>query len=450
MNTCITLTKIKIDWSIFTVIVSAVCSMVLFYPGFMSPDSAYQWYQVRSGIWDNVHPVIMTLLWALTNKVIPGPGGLFLLQTLFYWLGVWFLATGLFQKQTHRVAAILLIGCCPPLWAISSYLWKDTWLMVLSLWAAAFLVHDVSSPKRIFRMLALLCLFLACSFRHNAPPLILPLLWYLAGKESFGTGITRRVFITGVVFVIIVGIATLPNKLSGVIQRQVWPVTMIWDLCTVSIAKQKMLLPNQIISGDLKLTELSSVTLPIAAAPVFSLGKIKDPVNQHYTAKEVGAVWSAWWQMIGAYPLAYLSHRLHVSSLLFGFNVKERPAHVVMVPTLYNCCGNPEIKSNFPLAIVIWYVFIVVMIYSSIFSVWLYGLLAFVGILVSIWRKQKILNLSWHLLVSAFFYAAPLTIVSPGADFRFVLWPVLAFIIVFALEVFRNQKADRGKQQSEK
>lgn len=414
--------------------------MVLFYPGFMSIDSAYQWYQVRSGAWDNVHPVIMTLLWSLTNTVKPGPGGLFLLQILLYWLGVWFLARGLFQKQTHRVAAILLIGCCPPLWAISSYLWKDTWLMVLLLWAAAFLVHDAYSPKRVFRILALLCLLLACSFRHNAPPLILPFLWYLVGRESFGIGRARRFLITGVAFVVIVSIAILPNNLPGVIKRQVWPVTMIWDLCTVSVAKQKILLPNQIISGDLKLSELSSVTLPIAAAPVFSLGKIKDPTQENYTPEEARAVRSAWWRMIRTYPLDYLSHRLHVSLLLFGFNIKERPASLVMMPALINCCGNPEIKAKHPYAIDTWYGFIHEMIYSPIFSVWLYGLLALAGILVSVRRKRKILTLSWILIASAFFYAVPLTIVSPGIDFRFVLWPILAFIIVFILEVFGNPK----------
>lgn len=116
-----------------------------------------------------------------------------------------------------------------------------------------------------------------------------------------------------------------------------------------------------------------------------------------------------------------------------------------MAPALIHCCGNPEIKSNFPHAIDVWYDFIEAMIYSPIFSVWLYGLLAFVGVLVSIWQKRKVLSLSWSLLASAFFYVAPLTIVSPGVDFRFVLWPILAFIIVFTLEVFRNQKIDWGK-----
>jgi hypothetical protein len=450
INPYIYIALLKIDGAFVTAIISSICSILLFYPGFMSPDSAYQWYQVRSGVWDNVHPVIMTLLWSATNTIKPGPGGLFILQTLVYWLGVWFLATGLFQKQGHRVAAILLIGYCPPLWALSSYLWKDVWMMVLSLWATGFLVHDLHSPKRVFRILALLCLILACSFRYNALPLILPFLWYLIGREGFRIGIARHFLITGIVFVIIAFIAILPNHLPGVIKRQVWPVTMIWDLCTVSVKEQKILLPGQIIFGDLKLSELSNATLPIAAAPVFSLGKIKDPTQVSYTSEENRVLRSAWWQMIKEHPLNYLLHRLHVSSLLFGFNTKERPASIVMTPALTNCCGNPEIKAKHPYAIKIWYVFIYVMMYTPIFSVWLYGLLAFAGMLLSIWRKQKISILSWSLLASAFLYAAPLIIVSPGIDFRFVLWPILAFIIVFILEVFGNQKIiNRDKQKPE-
>src|SRR5699024_4933755 len=119
-----------------------------------------------------------------------------------------------------------------------------------------FLVHDAYSPKRVFRILALLCLILASSFRYNALPLVLPFLWYLIGIENLGPGIVRRFFATGLAFIIIVVIALLPNNFPGVIKRQVWPVTMIWDLCTVSVAKQQILLPNQITAGNLELSEL--------------------------------------------------------------------------------------------------------------------------------------------------------------------------------------------------
>lgn len=167
-------------------------------------------------------------------------------------------------------------------------------MIVLLLWSAAFLVHDIYSPKRVFRILALPCLILACSFRHNALPLILPFLWYLIGKENLVRGAARRFLITSVTFVISVFIAILPNNLPGVIKCQVWPVTMILDLCTVSMAKQQILLPRQITAGNLELSELSKVTLPITAAPVFSLGKIKYPTQVNYTPEEASALGGAW------------------------------------------------------------------------------------------------------------------------------------------------------------
>ena len=52
----------------------------VFWPGYMSWDSAYQWWQARHDQFDSVHPPLLAMIWQLTDRVVEGPGGMFALQ----------------------------------------------------------------------------------------------------------------------------------------------------------------------------------------------------------------------------------------------------------------------------------------------------------------------------------------------------------------------------------
>ena len=67
-------------------VAGAVLTGWIFYPGYLSFDSAYQWWQARHQIVDTSHPPVMTWIWSLTDHLVPGPGGYFLFQ-----LGVYFM-----------------------------------------------------------------------------------------------------------------------------------------------------------------------------------------------------------------------------------------------------------------------------------------------------------------------------------------------------------------------
>ena len=55
-------------------------SLWVFWPGYMSWDSAFQWWQSRHDTFDSVHPPLMAMIWQLSDRVVPGPGGMFALQ----------------------------------------------------------------------------------------------------------------------------------------------------------------------------------------------------------------------------------------------------------------------------------------------------------------------------------------------------------------------------------
>src|SRR5260370_15822462 len=63
-------------------------TIACFYPGYMSPDSVEQFAQARSGLFTDWHPPIMSLLWRLADKLLPGPFGMLLLDNLLFWPGM--------------------------------------------------------------------------------------------------------------------------------------------------------------------------------------------------------------------------------------------------------------------------------------------------------------------------------------------------------------------------
>jgi len=68
---------------------AAFCfSLALYFPGFMSFDSAYQYWQARSGHFSNLSPVAMTALWRAVDAGWPSPAALLTLHLAAFWLGV--------------------------------------------------------------------------------------------------------------------------------------------------------------------------------------------------------------------------------------------------------------------------------------------------------------------------------------------------------------------------
>ena len=51
-------------------------TIATFYPGYLSLDSAYQYWQARKGTFSNQSPPTMTMAWSAVSAVWPGSGGL--------------------------------------------------------------------------------------------------------------------------------------------------------------------------------------------------------------------------------------------------------------------------------------------------------------------------------------------------------------------------------------
>ena len=87
--------------------VGLALTLWLFFPGYMSWDSAYQWWQVRHGIVDPIFPPVMGGIWRVTEWLSPGPGGYFLYQATLYWLAFAAFAASLSVPAWGRVLIVL-------------------------------------------------------------------------------------------------------------------------------------------------------------------------------------------------------------------------------------------------------------------------------------------------------------------------------------------------------
>lgn len=401
-----------------------------FYPGWLSWDSAYQWYQVRSGEWNNVHPVIMTLLWSVTDRMWPGPGGYFLLQLAMYWSGLAVLAIALFARTPARIATLVLLGVFPPVFALVPHLWKDVGMLAAAIWTVALLAHDLRTPRRSLRVAALATLTIACAYRHNALPLALPLLWHLAGREPALATRPRRAAATALLLAAVAIVASLPNRLPGVERRDLWPATTIWDIAAVSIDTGTLLLPPELIKPSLTLAELEAHFVPYANVPIFGTGKVADSVSAPLTPAQDAAVDAAWLGLWTDHTGAYLAHRVRLTWLLAGMDRAVRPSHQVVQPGIVPLLDNPAVAAREPALQRGWSAAIDRLVRTPVFSLAPYLLAIVVLALLPARRRHP---LTWPVALSALLYLAPLPLVAPSAEWRYLAWPVFVAPLLLAL-----------------
>ena len=94
-------------------------------PGMMSRDSGDQLEQARSLQLRDDHPVMMALIWHYTDKILPGPVGLFVLDTGLYWAGLSLLFWALDGPLVARAIGLYAVGFYLPGFVNHPHVCKD-------------------------------------------------------------------------------------------------------------------------------------------------------------------------------------------------------------------------------------------------------------------------------------------------------------------------------------
>jgi hypothetical protein len=424
-------------------LVGLALTLALFYPGFMSVDSAVQWAQARIGAYENHHPVLMALTWSAIDRVWPGPGGLFVLHSTLFWLAAGWLAYEAFQRTLPQVVLALALGLWPPVLGVIAHVWKDGPMTAFVLLAVAALLAEHRRPSRWLLVLAVAMLAIACAYRHNALPLVIPFAWYIGDR----IGLCRlwRIAATGLVTVLIATLAVLPDRLPGVTQRTMWPMLALCDLAAVSIAVDEMLIPPSAHDPRLTVDELRGLYLPHAHIAIFDNegGKIPIPSMTELSDVQRRDIARAWRRLIVDYPQAYLAHRWQTSALLFGVYPSRVPDGMTLWLGMSSLGDNPPVERLSPLrdGSAAW---LRTLIDTPLFSAWLY-VAALLALAASAFRRT-VHPLFWPVVSSALLYALPLTMIAVSAEFRYLLWTVVAVPVCMALRLRGSDPANNASE----
>ncbi len=430
------------------------------YPGLMSPDSAEQWLQARTGRYTSVHPALMAWTWSWVEQLVPGPGGLFLGHLALFWGALAWLARELFDRPLPQVMLVLLVGLWPPVTVVVAHLWKDVPMLGFVLLALAALARvirlerDRASavdtdtcpdtgcdagavtvmglsrqwPSWPWLLLATAALTLACAYRHNALPLVVPLLWFITGRRRPRLAPLARALLTGLLVLMVALLASLPNRMPDVEQRPAWPLTALWDLAAVSIDQGQMLIPPDWRFDGLTLDELEAAFQPWTNTTIFATNKILITLYVTPTPAQSAHLRQAWLAMLREYPLSWARHRWRLTGIVLNGAGDRGPAELRFQTAWFQHPDNPPLQRRQPALQQAWARLGQRLSGSAMFFAWPYLLVA-AGIAVIAWRQPRRHPLLPVLLASALLSVAPLPLVAPGAEFRYLVWPLAACLI---------------------
>lgn len=416
------------------------------YPGYMSWDSAYQWWQARHGQFEATHPPLMAMLWQLTDRVIPGPGGMFLVQQAMLWLALGGFAAALPCRAGYRVLVVLALGFWPPVFGVSAYLWKDVWTLGAFAMAAALLAAELGRPSRLRLASALALLALACSFRHNAITGAVPLvLWAIHRWPGPGTRPAWRTTLMALAASAVVWSAAKLPELDPRVKPvdSVWSVVTLWDAAAVSIREGRLVYPPELVDPSLTVAELSESFVDYSNGTVFLSGKLNHSFDGPYSPQERDALRRLAWELPTRHAASYFRHRLRVSEMLFGWDRAGLPDGQVFWPILHGYGDNPPIEvERSPLQVRVARG-LVGIVDTPWFAGWIY-LVVSVLVLGLGWcrRASPLAGLAAALAASALCYALPLALASGSSEFRYMVWPVLACLMAVVLLALSAALAD--------
>ena len=465
--------KSRMVWISIVIGALAFGQIASFYPGYLSHDSAYQWWQARSGdittLWP---PGIIFMLQAVARFYDTAPTMLYVLHSVLYWA----CATYIVAQQPRFLGRTSALGalCVFPIVAVClPHVWSDValavWLLAacVLLDACTSLRLSVTCTRWVVAVAALI--LIGCTLlRHNAWFALPPLCWWAASRWQHSTDFAQNqkyvsaasnklirstALTAGLLFAVaFMTYATVPRWVSKV-YASTWAITLIWDLQALSVTSRHVLLPKS-ISSDTTVDDLeqsfdrvNAVTLYVKSRAQWANATIG------LSSEQKSDLLAAWARAVAQNPLAYLKHRSHVFLKLVGpkrgvdrDGSADDPGHVQFK-------DNPRVEFANPGALRIarlwvdwlkpqwWASPIVWLSCSTIFLTWI------------IWRRcfsreqkprlRAAVTPSGYMWLSGMLYLLPLFFLTPTSDLRYALWPTIACVSA-ALLALRDQHAVRS------
>jgi hypothetical protein len=406
-----------------------------YWPGQMSFDSAYTWWQARGGETTDIAPPVLIYVWRLCDALLEGPGLVFALHLVLFWSGLALIVDALRMSRPRMLALMLLVAFAPVPWLLRGHVWTDVGLFSVLLFAIGALSQAHATRRRGWIFAALPAVFYAAAVRHNALPAIVPIAvwaaWLAAGSRPSRL---RVAFVTIALCIVSFAIAAAIN--AQVARRvPLWPAAAEWDLAALSVASGEMLLPPFMIGSGLGVAELAGAFRDWSIVPMLQNTQhgMRDPFMTDYTPDELATLRAAWLAGIRDHPRAWLAHHWRQAAALLGVHDPAWPRELIYVDDEFQYRDNPRIARNDSA------------LHKTLMrgAAWLSGTRVLAGwpyLVIGLiaapaaWRRRRELAgiVAMTMLTSAWLYLPPLLLLG-AAELRYLGWSCLASVLAAAI-----------------
>ena len=422
-----------------------VLLIVIFYPGYMSPDSISHLEQA-TGVahLTDWHPPVMTRLWGVLIRVTGHISSMLIFQLVLLAAAMFTLSIIVYRHTRNRAWALstYMILLLPNVVNIAGVIWKDV-QMAFSLTLAVILIwFIISSKKPLGRTakygiigLALLLILYAGMLRHNALFAVLPILFILPSLLTKRPPVWSGLVSVIIGLVVTIGVTIVINQPS----EKTHPITAVQLDDIVHVAnlegehhsRWSMYKKIHDTCRDKTKDIMNSYIICTTAAQREALK------NEHQ------GVFNDWLSTIIRHPIKYVSYRLATFSI-FIFPQPERM--YIFQPGIEQNQVGAAVKNEYAVSGLAAYVKGGAQAnIPLIFQPWLY-----VAVLVFIYytsrriREQVRRHFIRAVALSGLIYIVAYVPMAVAVDYRYMYWSVFAAILsgLFTIIILSRPKKE--------
>ncbi len=294
-------------------------SCVIFYPGAFSNDPVFQWNQAVQHSYSTWHPILMAVIWHYLGKIF-GIGAFFMFNQLLYWFGMALFVDIVLGRRLRYLA----LAFFPPTLIMSIDVWKDVACMNGLLLAVGFFLAWLKAKNKWFIALAVLSLLYASLVRTNGfiPSAALIAMAFLFFGSWRIWGRLCCALLGAVLFcVLMMGSQTLLIRAFNAKVDHFLPALLVWDIAGTYInagIRKPQPLPVP-LKPSVERSEKWLDSYGPGDLNTVILGKIDYSRVTDEVTKEIAKEWLA---VVREHPKAYLKHRLAATKLLWSWQPK--------------------------------------------------------------------------------------------------------------------------------
>ncbi|HBE6754312.1 TPA: hypothetical protein KML76_004903 [Escherichia coli] len=418
------ITRIDIKRSTTQILLSLfglIMTLFAFYPGIVSSDALDQYQQGSRFIFTDWHPPVMSFIWSITDKIIPGPLGMLLLECLMYWGSLLLLSLSIPAKHKYLSLSVIIVGFMPFALGTLSHILKDvfhavTWMLAVSL---VVMANRNETGKKKIVIFAGMLLITGSMFRFNSIFGLIPLSWLLVADNK--PWAWRKLAFAFILFPLCAILLTsvFNYKILNASKSKAFQSLIVFDIGGMShFSDANYFKEEWRDEEDRKIRNECYDSRSWNSYAWGSCGFVLKNLVASGTWDD-GSLMGKWLEAIYHHPTAYLQHRYEnfknllwepggiledrTASNSLGFEYKKTEAFAALQDITNFLRDTPLFKPGF------W------LIVSLAFS--LYGLISCKGE----WK-----NLIIALNTSSFLYLLAYLFVGVASDFRYAYWSIMA------------------------